>query len=675
MQETNKKRVWYYDIETLNTFFSVYFISKDGKIEKDFIIHESRNDIYLLLNFLRTEVRSLIGFNNLQYDYVILHYILTDLLFYKEQFNDAETITTALKNENDRLFAIMGNGGFTSIPSWKIKIPQLDIFKILHLDNPNNRASLKKIEFVIRYDNVDDIDISKIDYVTTEMIPKIMRYNRNDVLATKKLVENSINDINLRISIKKLYSHYGKDVDWMNFNDAKIGSEIFTVPLANSLNIEIKELKKLRTERPRIAVKDIILPYINFKTPEFNDVLKFFKKKHIVTTTKPFELEKIFKNIKYKFGAGGLHGAVKASKHVSDGEYCIVEVDVASYYPNLSIRNGFHPEHLGKIFCEIYESVYDQRVNAKKKAKLGENVYYNKLLVAVYKLSLNGSYGKSNDKHSFLYDPKMTMSICVNGQLLLCMLIERLTIYINSLSMIYANTDGVCFKVKRTDMEKVRKIYHKWEKLTNLELEEDSYKKVIIRDVNNYLKVKEGENLEPSFPEADFYDNKYTVHTGKGCFEVVKTKNGKISYAKNWSHSIVQKAIYEYYINGKDVRHTILDCTDVFDFYMFYKTSISPKTGTPIKGYISHDRNKGKFVELNKSTRYYISTNGGKILKINDANPNKRDNLHKGCRCTIANKHIKKNIEDYNIDYNYYIREANKIINIVEGNYQINLNL
>ena len=34
-----------------------------------------------------------------------------------------------------------------------------------------------------------------------------------------------------------------------------------------------------------------------------------------------------------------------------------------------------------------------------------------------------------------------------------------------------------------------------------------------------------------------------------------------------------------------------------------------------------------------------------------------------GWLTTIYNKHIIKNIEDYNIDYSFYIQKANKIIN------------
>lgn len=189
------------------------------------------------------------------------------------------------------------------------------------------------------------------------------------------------------------------------------------------------------------------------------------------------------------------------------------------------------------------------------------------------------------------------------------------------------------------------------------------------------MKIKEEDDLKPSQPESDFYDNRFTEHPTKGCFEIVKTKNGKISYAKNWSHSIVQKALYLYYAKGKDVRRTILGCEDIFDFYMFHKNSMSPKTGTWTESHIIYNKTSNKPVKLNKSIRYYVSKDGGRLVKINQSTPHKMDNIHKGRKCTLANKHVDRSIEDYNIDYSFYINEAYKIINVVENKFQMKLQL
>lgn len=49
------------------------------------------------------------------------------------------------------------------------------------------------------------------------------------------------------------------------------------------------------------------------------------------------------------------------------------------------------------------------------------------------------SYGKTGDQYSFLYDPKVMLQICVNGQLLIAMLSERAS-FIEGVTIIQANT-------------------------------------------------------------------------------------------------------------------------------------------------------------------------------------------------------------------------------------------
>ena len=77
-------------------------------------------------------------------------------------------------------------------------------------------------------------------------------------------------------------------------------------------------------------------------------------------------------------------------------------------YPNIAISNKVYPEHLTEKFCEIYKGIYEQRKTYAKNTP--EN--------AMLKLSLNGTYGKSNDKFSVFYDPKFTrmLSFFLLGQ-------------------------------------------------------------------------------------------------------------------------------------------------------------------------------------------------------------------------------------------------------------------
>ena len=69
--------------------------------------------------------------------------------------------------------------------------------------------------------------------------------------------------------------------------------------------------------------------------------------------------------------------------------------------------------------------------------------------------------------------------------------------------------------------------------------------------------------------------------------------------------------------------------------------------------------------ELQKTVRFYISTNGGTLYKV-DRDNNKYINYCVNHRVTILNDNRNsKDIKDYNIDYSYYIYEVHKIINTI----------
>ena len=139
-----------------------------------------------------------------------------------------------------------------------------------------------------------------------------------------------------------------------------------------------------QTKRPVIALKDAILPWINFEQPEFNRVLDWLKAQSITETKGVFtDLTATVNGFTFVFGLGGIHGSVESEVIESDGEYVIVDLDVTSYYPNLAITNGFHPAHLGKEFVSIYKHLFEQRKQYPKKSADS----------AMLKLALNGVYG------------------------------------------------------------------------------------------------------------------------------------------------------------------------------------------------------------------------------------------------------------------------------------------
>lgn len=671
-----KDKIWVYDLEVLANFFSGTFLNSVTNEVKAFVIHETRDDRKELFEFLldKNIVKGLVGYNNLNYDYPVLHYILN----YKYVKNvDVNTLVKDIYSKSQDTI----RSEFPAISKKQTIIPQLDLYKIKHFDNDAKRTSLKWLEFAMNWKNVQDMPLHYTHNVTADEIELILEYNLNDVLATNEFYKKCTADIELRKELTKTYN-----IDLINANEPKIGSEIFAKMLAEDMNMSVYDLKQLRTKRDVIYLKDCILPYIKFKSDAFNALLEFLNEQKITETKgffKDIPVEKIslirnyvnpetifknklkilnilYKDFQFDLGTGGIHGSQQHKIFEADDEYYIIDLDVASYYPNLAIQNKLRPEHLGEIFTKIYNDIYIQRKSIPKSNPLN----------AAFKLMLNGSYGKSNEKTSFFYDPKFTMTITMSGQLSLMMLAEDL-LELEDLELLQINTDGLTIKVKKDYYEEVKEICNNWMKLTRLELEEVHYSKMIIRDVNNYIGI--------------YTNGKVKL---KGAFEIDR------DWHKNHSMKIVPTALKEYYVNNIPVEETIKNCNDIFKFCKGAKSK-----GQNVLELWSYDE-YGQIVKekLQKMNRYYLSSSSDKILmkimppleKLTETekhkikvNPNqmnifdlvedvkvdleRENNIEAGYKVTIFNKFKEKNnIKDYDIDYDYYINECYKIINIIK---------
>ena len=104
------------------------------------------------------------------------------------------------------------------------------------------------------------------------------------------------------------------------------------------------------------------------------------------------------------------------------------------------------------------------------------------------KLPINAYSGALRATFNALYDPVQGFSICTTGQLLILQLIHDLQ-KIPTLEMVSANTDAVMFTIEEQHKQEAVNVLHEWEKLTQLELEEDKIVKIIMRDVNNYCEI------------------------------------------------------------------------------------------------------------------------------------------------------------------------------------------
>ncbi|EGC6279346.1 hypothetical protein H9U83_004355 [Salmonella enterica] len=585
---------------------------------------DDRQAFYMFTEFLREHGSEEVGYNNLGYDYPVQHSVLNNIMY----------ITNAdIYKKGDSIINAGDDNRFAHLV-WEKDwiVPQIDLYKIHHFDNKTKRTSLKTLEFNMRMDNIEDLPFTPGTYLTDYQIDKLREYLIHDLKATLMFYNHSKKMIDFRRELSDKYSR-----NFMNHNDTKIGKDYFIMELEKSgiQCFEPGSRKPRQTHRPSIALNSVIFPYVRFEQPEFNRVLNWLRQQVITETKGVFtDLSANINGFSFDFGTGGIHGSIESQTIRSTENYVIIDLDVASFYPNLAISNELFPAHLGKQFCTIYKNVYDMRSGYPKGTP--EN--------AMLKLALNGVYGDSNNVYSPFYDPAYTMSITINGQLLLCMLAEEL-LKIPGLSMIQANTDGLTVYVPRVFTRQVEQVRHAWEKLTRLELEEAIYDVMFIRDVNNYIAVYEG--------------GKKVKRKGAYC-HTTKTDanpNGDLGWHQNHSMQVVAKAAEAALVHGKDIRDFITSHDDIHDFMMVTKV---PRNSKLMWG----DQ------QVQNITRYYVSTDGApltkvmpplaKALKLDPNAPERRIAVCKGWLATECNDMKRFNLTTLN--YDFYIKEAEKLV-------------
>lgn len=619
--------VFIYDFEVFPNYTLVGFLNRDSEETLLFEISEWQDDSGELADFLLMtagELR-LIGYNCNKYDYPLLHYIMENKIL---EMDDVPLVTNLIYEKSQELI----NMEFPAVPEWEFKIANLDLMKVHHLDNKAKSASLKDIAIAIRHPVVEDLPVDPYSFLIKnrddELRRDIRKYNINDLEITKAFYFKSKKEIELRKSLSKKYN-----IPLINASDAKMGSEIFAKKLSGALGMYPWELKKLRTTRESgVWLRDCIFPYINFKTKPFQELLEFMKQQIVYedSVKGAFKKEVKFKLIKYSFGAGGIHGCIEPGIYEENEDHVIITSDVTSYYPNLAIRNRFYPEHLTATFCDVYEDIFKERKLYPK----GTPENYG------LKIALNASFGKSNDNYSFFKDLKYLLTTTINGQLLIAMLCERAS---NLGQILMANTDGIEILIHKDKVQEYYDLCKKWEGFTRLELEHDRYRKMVIRDVNNYRAIFHNENQ--GVDENKEYE--------KGVFKI-----NKFLY-EDFSMMVVKKALAAYYEKNIPISQFIRNHDDIYDFYIRLKVKRNLKS--KIKYVVGNNINE---IELSKTTRYYISKKGGYLYR-SDKN-DEWSAVRKNYRAIIANAHEEKPIDKYDIDYSFYENECYKIINTVD---------
>jgi hypothetical protein len=624
---------WVYDIETYYDLFCACVVHAETQHRYIFEVSDRIDDSGRFADFcmeLAHRGDRMFGFNNVGFDWPVCQPLI--------KMGRFDSVTA----HNLGTQIIFGQDRFANTiwPSDRM-VTQGDLYLIHHFDNKARTTSLKKLELNMRSSRVVDLPYPPDKPTTAAQKSEIVSYMAHDVSETLRFFHASREQIRFRDELAARYPDMG---DVLNFNDTKIGKKFFERELERSGTPCYERVGGRRqprqTMRQQIALRDVISPRVSFQHPEFQRVLRWLQDQVLTrqmiddTLSETVETKGVFKGLhavvngfRFDFGTGGIHGSLDSVVIEADDEWEIWDWDVASYYPNLAITNRFFPAHLSETFCDVYQNVFKMRQEYKKGTP--EN--------AMLKLALNGVYGDSNNKYGPFYDPQYTMSITVNGQLLLCMLAEWLMTN-DGIRLIQINTDGLTVKIRRADVDWMKQVCKLWEQHTGLDLESAQYSKMFIRDVNSYIAVKTKGGLKRIGAYA--YQTWFDDHSTR-----------ERQWHQDHSMLVVRKAAEAQMVHGVPVADFIMAHRDPYDFQLSIKV---PRNG----GLLWGDE------RIQNTTRYYVSTDGRPLVKtlpgLKGQTEDRRFSVQAGWTVTPTNDMV--TFQWDTVNWLFYIEEAKKLV-------------
>ena len=591
---------WYtYDTEVFAHDFIVIF--KDKETGEFAVFH---NDNLGVKEFISDDA-IYCGFNSKGYDQYIIKAICAG-------FSPEE-----VKEVNDWII----NGG----QGWECPLLNGVFFRFNNVDIMDDMQmglSLKAIEGHLGKLSIEEteVDFNLDRPLTEEELALTIKYCKHDVDATEKVTDIRKNYLNNKVYLGSL-----KDIEptkALAMTNAKLTAAYLDA--RREFDFHDEREYKYPANLLRDYIPDEVFYFFDrLYDPDLSDEELFKSKLNITVGGCPVTL-----------GFGGIHGAIPFHQEEELNGRLIRNYDVASYYPHLMVYYGYTSRNIPNP--QIYADMLEKRMKAKKS---GDKATANAL-----KLVANTTYGAMLNKYNDLYDPLMGRSVCITGQLFLLELSQHLIAECSTLRIVQLNTDGIMVSFDESEYDKVLAITKEWETRTRFELEEDRIKRIVQKDVNNYVEIPyEG---DPKIKGG------YLVRgiAPAGAFNI------------NNNATIVAKAIVEHFVHGTPPEETINGCNDIFSFQLIAKAGSKYK-----EAYHLVD---GKQEPVQKVNRVYATTDEryGKIYKVKAENDStaKIESLPEHC---IIDNDNKLTIES--IDKTWYIELAKKRINDFLGIKQI----
>lgn len=569
-----------------------------------FVFYDVTNSIYTdihndndkLIDFINEHTNDIfVGFNNKNYDSFIVRAIMGGCEHYQ------------VKLVND--WIIDGNRGWDcpELPKIKIQMNNVDL-----MDDTQTGTSLKGFEAHMGWDIVESSVDFNIDHpLSADELEEMIYYCRNDVKATYELYKIRADYLRTKGDIAEMCGL--SVIDGLKMTNATL--------TAKYLKAHKQEWTDERAYEYPSNLKAEYIP---------QEVFAFFDRMHDdnISDDELFSSKMTLEvgGCPVTLGFGGIHGALPNYQDETTDDYIICNYDVASYYPHLMVINGYTSRSMENP--QDYANMLMKRMAAKK---MGDEKT-NKAL----KLVCNTTYGAMLNQYNDLYDPKMGRSVCISGQLYLLSLAEELVSKIDGLKIIQLNTDGIMVGFNAGADEQVRQIIKAWENNTKFTLERDDIKRIVQKDVNNYIEIQTNGKVK-----------------SKGGY-LVRGISKAGAFSINNNAPIIAKAILDYFVDGIPAEKTIMECSEIQQFQIIAKASH--------KYSAVFQEIDGEYIPVQRVNRIYATkdTTKGKLYKVKKGTDTKARISDLPEHCEIDNTTTGMTFD--RLDFNYYLNVANKKI-------------
>jgi hypothetical protein len=406
---------------------------------------------------------------------------------------DVPLITMWLYGYDAKAIKAMANQIITQrMNPWEVYqqagVNQLEVNHIDLIDvAPGVMTSLKVYAGRMFYPSMVDLPFEHDKDLKPKERLTLEEYCFNDLGVTWALYKKLEHEIKLRQELSEVHG-----IDLRSKSDAQVAEAILkkAVGLVKTkapapLNVQYKTPSIIKTTDPVLLNLIADLEKHPFKIKDGSPELPTW-------LTKPVKMG----NGVYQVGIGGLHSKHDKQVHYTNEKYMISDFDVVSYYPSIMLNCGITPNIGGKgpKFIEAYRDIYTRRLEAKR---AGDKRTANAL-----KISLNGTFGKLGSVYSALYSPDLLLAVTITGQLNLLVLIAEF-VKIPGVKVLSANTDGVMVSYAKSSRRKVLAAIKANAETTGFEYEETSYRRVAMKDVNNYVAITVDEKVKAKGLYAD----------------------------------------------------------------------------------------------------------------------------------------------------------------------------